>query len=62
MPEELAITCASRSLPLSGIGTLSATRNLYSWVTVSGRRSIRQGEKEKQLSDAITNQDSPNVA
>jgi hypothetical protein len=59
MPEGLAITCASRSLPLTGSGTLSATQNLHSPVTVSGERCIRQGVgKEKQSSDAIIKQES----
>jgi hypothetical protein len=62
MPEGLAITCASRSLPLTGTGTLSATRNLHCLVTVSGKRGIRQVGKEKQSSDAIIKQDSPNIA
>jgi hypothetical protein len=54
MPEELAITSASRSLKLTGTGTLSAKRNLHSMVAVSGKRDIRQeGGREKQLSDAI---------
>jgi hypothetical protein len=47
---------------LTGTGTLSAKQNLHSLVTVSGKRGIRQGEKEKQLSDAITKQNSPNIA
>jgi hypothetical protein len=62
MPEGLGITCASMSLPLTGTGTLSATQNLHSLVTISGRRGIRHGRKENQSSDAIINQDSPNVA
>jgi hypothetical protein len=62
MPEGLAIICASRSLPLTGTGTLSAKRNLHSLVTVSGKRGIRQEGKEKQSSDAIIKQDSANVA
>jgi hypothetical protein len=46
-PERLATTCVSRSLPLTGIGTLSATQNLHSLVIVSGKRDIRQeGERE----------------
>jgi hypothetical protein len=39
---------------LTGTGTLSATGNLHSLVTVSGKRDIRQEVgKEKQSSDAI---------
>jgi hypothetical protein len=47
---------------LTGTGTLSATPNLHSLVTVSGKRGIRQEGKEKQLADAIIKQDSTNVA
>jgi hypothetical protein len=60
--EGLEINCASRSLPLTGTGTLSAKRNLYSLVTVSGKRGIIWEGEEKQLSDAIIKQDSTNVA
>jgi hypothetical protein len=62
MSEGLAITCVSRLLPLTGTGTLSATQNLHSPVTVSGKMGIRQGGKEKRLSDDIIKQDSPNAA
>jgi hypothetical protein len=58
MPEGLTITCASRSLPLTGTGTLSATQNLHSLVAEGG---IRRRER-KQSSDAINKEDSPNVA
>jgi hypothetical protein len=47
---------------LIGTGTLSATQNLHSLFTVSGKRVIRERGKEKQSSDAIINQDCPNVA
>jgi hypothetical protein len=46
MPEGLVKTCASGLLPVNGTGTLLATGNLHSLVTVSGRRGIRQGNRE----------------
>jgi hypothetical protein len=52
----LAITCASRLLPLIGTGMLPAKRNLHTPVTVSGKRDIRWGGgEEKHSSDAIIN-------
>jgi hypothetical protein len=47
------ITCASRLLPLTGTGTLSAKQNLHSPVAVSGKRDIRWEGEEKQSSDDI---------
>jgi hypothetical protein len=61
MSEGLVKTCASRLLPVSGTRTLLATGNLHSLVTVSGRRGIRQRNREES-SGAITNQDSSNLA
>jgi hypothetical protein len=60
--EGLVITCASRSLPLTGTGTLSAKQILHSPVAVSGKRDIRWEGEEKQSSDDIIKQDSTNVA
>jgi hypothetical protein len=43
------VRCAFRLLLLSGTGTLSATHNLYSQVTASGRSGYQQvGEEEER--------------
>jgi hypothetical protein len=48
--------------PIDWYWNTFSNMNLHSPVTVSGKRGIRQGGRKKQSSDAITNQDSPNIA
>jgi hypothetical protein len=57
----LAITCASRLLPLIGTGRLSA-KKISTLPLLSQEKGTLDGGEEKQSSDAIIKQDSANVA